>query len=268
MSVLRVGVINLMPEAERYEAMLSRVLGRAAFHLPDARDAKDAHAVQPVWIRLRDARYASSDHDHLARTYRSFGETDDDEKLDGLIVTGAPVETLPYEDVFYFRELATIAGAARTRGLPTLGLCWGGLALGKLLGIEKVRYAQKLFGVYPLRMRDDGSTVHCAQSRHAGIDDAVLEHAEARGEVRLLAHGAQSGYSVFESADGLWTAHLGHPEYELARLVFEYRRDRAAGRTDVIAPVGVDLTDPPRAPETHGPRFFAAWLAKLGARRA
>ncbi len=260
MNVVRVGVINLMPEAEHYEPMLARALDHGAQRTSSA---DGPLALQLPWIRLREARYASSDRDHLARHYRTWSEAGRGHGLDGLIVTGAPVETLPYDEVYYFRELSEVVGDARAQGISVLGLCWGGLALAKMVGIEKVHYPTKLFGVYPMQMQDDGSLVHCAQSRHAGIADRTLEAAAADGVVRLGAHGAEGGYSVFSSADGLLTMHLGHPEYVLSRLVFEYRRDRAAGRTDVSAPVGVDLTDPPRAAETHGPRFFADWLRGL-----
>jgi homoserine O-succinyltransferase len=85
----------------------------------------------------------------------------------------------------------------------------------------------------------------------------------------VLAYSELFGHSVFESSDGRYLMHLGHPEYSAARLVEEYRRDRALGRGDVGPPHGVDLEQPERGYRSHGARFFAHWLAQLRvARRA
>jgi homoserine O-succinyltransferase len=233
--LLRVGIINLMPAAEAYEAML---LGAFA-----------QHRIAPIWIRLRSHGYASSDAEHLARHYVSYERAG---ALDGLILTGAPVEELAFEQVRYFAELRAILEHARSHVPSTLGLCWGGMALAHLLGIGKRRYDRKLFGVYPLD--EHGG---CAQSRHAGLDQQALRAAVERGIVRVIA-----GDSIVESADRRYLIHLGHPEYTPARLRFEYERDRALGREDVGEPYGVG----PHAPSTplpHGYVFFARWLAQI-----
>jgi homoserine O-succinyltransferase len=230
--------------------------------------------VEPVWIRLHTHSYASSDLLHLERWYVPF-ERALAEGLDGLLLTGAPVEELAYDDVRYWSELREILLVARASIASTLGLCWGGMALGKLLGIEKAGYPHKLFGVYPLARRahgralfDDASdSLVCAQSRHAGIDDAALEAVERAGMVHLLAHSAEGGYTIFESADRRYLAHLGHPEYAPARLAFEYQRDRRLGRADVAAPHEVDLEHAEAVALPHGRRFLTGWLRELADRR-
>jgi homoserine O-succinyltransferase len=234
---LRVGIINLMPAVEGYEPMLLEPLGRGG------------PWVEPVWLRLASHGYQSSDAKHLARHYRQF---DDAGALHGLILTGAPVEELPFEEVRYFEELRGLLECARGSIASTLGLCWGGMALAHLLGIAKVRFARKLFGVYPL-----AGYGPCAQSRHAGLDLAQLAEADRRGLVRVL-----SGDTLLESRDRRYLMHLGHPEYTPARLRFEYLRDRELGRADVDPPgdVGCDAAD---APLPHGYSFFAHWLASL-----
>ncbi|HEX5656233.1 MAG TPA: homoserine O-succinyltransferase [Polyangiales bacterium] len=234
---LRVGVINLMPSAEAYEPMLLEPLGRSA------------HWVEPIWIRLASHGYQSSDAAHLARHYRSFDEAG---ALDGLILTGAPVEELPFAEVRYFAELQGLLERARTSIPSTVGLCWGGMALAQLLGVGKVRFARKLFGVYPLE-----GFGPCAQSRHAGLDLTQLGEAEAHGSVRVLA-----GDTLVESTDGRYLMHLGHPEYTPARLRFEYLRDRELGRADVDPPLAVE-DDASPSPLPHGITFFANWLAVL-----
>lgn len=268
--VLRIGVINLMPAAESYELLLLRALGGAAETL----EQHARMAIAPVWIKLERHLYGSRDAAHLYANYRSF-ERAMEGGLAGLILTGAPIETLPFEAVRYWRELRPILERARAELTSTLGLCWGGLALAKLLEIEKRSFESKLFGSFALRALTlaqgpnlaGSGTVHCAQSRHAGIDDEPLEQAAAAGSVRLLAHGEATGYSVFESADGRFVMHLGHPEYDRERLVHEYLRDQAAGRHDVTAPHGVDLASS-AALRSHGPLFFARWLERIAVHAA
>lgn len=258
---LRIGIINLMPKVEQYEPMLCRVLAPAA----------DAANVQLdlAWIALATHTYASSDAAHLARAYVPFARALR-AGLDGLILTGAPVEELPFAEVRYWPELWTILQGARAEIPSTLGLCWGGMALAHLLGIAKVRYAKKLFGVYPMRVLDAmpggeaaGTEVHCAQSRHAGVDARGFEEAARAGLVVPRMHADELGHVVFDSSDGRFSMHLGHPEYDAARLMFEYTRDRVLGRSDVSAPHGLDLTAPRAHFRSHGPRFFAAWLTRL-----
>ena len=225
-SSLRIGIINLMPRAQSYEATLLRPLQQTGV------------AFEPLWIKLKDHAYASSDRQHIERVYQSFDAVLERGPLHGLLLSGAPVEELGFAEITYWPELVDILGQARERITSTLGLCWGGLALAHMLGIHKVNLDSKLFGVFPLRRlnaepapgrsRDD--ELFCPQSRHAGITDAELEAASADGRVRLLAHSAAAGYSIFESCDRRFLMHLGHPEYEPERLVFEYERDRAAGR--------------------------------------
>ncbi|MGA2450526.1 MAG: homoserine O-succinyltransferase [Polyangiaceae bacterium] len=255
---LRIGIINIMPRAEVYEINLLRPLERAP------------QVVAPVWIRLRDHRYRSSDGGHLDAHYVRF-EDALREPLDGLILTGAPIEQLEYGEVTYWRELVSILEFARENIAGTLGLCWGGMALAKLLGIEKRSFSEKLFGVYSNRNLSPGRGVlgesddlfYCAHSRHSGIHDDDLEQAADRGVVRLLSHGALTGYSVFATVDGRFLMHLGHPEYDAERLVTEWRRDSALGRTDVGPPYNFDPEAPANLWRAHGMTFFARWLTNL-----
>jgi homoserine O-succinyltransferase len=89
-----------------------------------------------------------------------------------------------------------------------------------------------------------GASFPCAHRRHSGIDDAELERARDAGLVHLLAHGPDTGYSIFESFVGLFLAHLGHPEYPAERLEQEWERDRALGRVDLDPPRNYDLSAP------------------------
>ena len=256
---LRVGIINIMPRAETYEANLLGPLARAS------------SLVEPVWIRLESHGYGSSDARHIERRYVTFERAASASSLDGLILTGAPVEDLPFEEVHYWSELEAILREARRTIPSTLGLCWGGLALAKQLDIEKQSFSKKLFGVYRNRSFAAGGGLltggqerfWCAHSRHSGIRDEVLERAAEDGRVNLLSHAPETGYSIFQSRDRRYLAHLGHPEYDPQRLVFEWERDRALGRADVAPPVNFDPEAPQDQWRSHRTTFFSRWLASL-----
>ncbi len=256
---LRVGIINVMPQAERYEFHLLYPLGRSIIQ------------VEPVWIRLEHHTYKSSNPAHMDQYYVTFQDAISEQPLDGLIITGAPVEELPFEEVTYWEELSTILRFARTNIHSSLGICWGALALAKMLGVEKIIHPMKIFGVYDTRnllrthpiTGDFDDVFSCPQSRHAGINDDVMESEEARGTIRLLAHAENAGYVIFESADMRYLMHVGHPEYEAERIAVEYWRDRERGRSDVTVPVNFDLRNPVNRWRTHCLDFFAQWLRFL-----
>ncbi|MCL2218819.1 MAG: homoserine O-succinyltransferase [Chitinispirillia bacterium] len=256
---LRVGILNIMPRAETYEFSLLQPLGRSVLQ------------IEPVWIKLKTHNYNSSDRSHLDKLYVTFEEAVARSRLDGLILTGAPVEEIPFEDVVYWEEIKRILKYARKNVTSTLGICWGGLALAKYLGIDKTLYDKKIFGVYKTVNLKRGHTITgemddwfwCAQSRHSGINDAALEQAQEDGSVQLLAHADGAGYIIFESADSRFLIHLGHPEYDPGRLVEEYRRDAAKGRTDVDPPKNVDLDNPVNLWRSHRTEFFTQWIKYL-----
>lgn len=253
---LRVGIVNIMPRAETYETYLLRPLARATL------------AVSPVWIRLRSHEYGSSDSEHIRRHYIPFDDAIRAEGLDGLILTGAPVEELEYCDVHYWSELSQILQFCRANVASVLGLCWGGLALAKLLGIEKRPFASKLFGVFRDRnlvpdhpiLGGSDDLFWCVHSRHAGIRDEDLETARDLGIVNLLSHGPRTGYSLFESADGRYLMHLGHPEYEASRLREEWIRDSTLGRPGVGPPENFNLVRPASVWQSHCNDLFLQWL--------
>jgi homoserine O-succinyltransferase len=254
---LKVGIVNIMPRLEAYEPLLLRRL------------AASARAVEPVFIRLESHGYTSSDRAHLDRFYRTFEKAG---SLDGLIITGAPVEEVPFEEVHYWRELTAILREAQGTIRSTLGICWGGLAIGARLEVPKVLFPRKLFGVYDHRVERDGDALlprerlawlRCAHSRHSGSDEEAIARAAEAGHLRVLASSPEAGTTIYASPDHRFVAHLGHPEYEADRLVFEWDRDRATGRTDVNAPHQLDLASPRTTWREDSETFFARWLGLL-----
>lgn len=255
-SPIRVGIVNIMPRAETYEPYLLRPLNRVL--LP----------VQPVWIRLASHQYASSDAARISSRYVTFEQALGSGPLDALVLTGAPVEELAFEQVHYWSELSEILHFCGRSLASTLGLCWGGLALAKLLDLEKRAFPKKLFGVFqnqhlaPEHVITGGSDdlFWCAQSRHSGVPDRELEAARDAGVVSLLSYGVDTGYTVFESTDHKYVMHLGHPEYEPARLVHEWERDASLGRADVDPPRNFDVRRPHNNWRSHCNELFSQWL--------
>jgi homoserine O-succinyltransferase/O-acetyltransferase len=253
---LRIGILNIMPKAQDYEFNLLFPLGRSVLQ------------IDPVWIRLKTHEYVTTDKLHLEKLYVTFEDAIRENILDGLIVTGAPVEEIPFEEVEYWNELCSILTYARKNIASTLGLCWGGLALAKMLGIEKMKYPKKVFGVFESRNLDREHPVtgeiddvfFCPQSRHAGISDSVLEAERDIGNIRLLAHSKDAGYFIFESSDKKFLVHLGHPEYNSRRLVEETLRDRKKGRKDVGDPVNFDIENPVNRWRSQRNEFFTQWI--------
>jgi homoserine O-succinyltransferase len=253
---LRIGILNIMPKADTYEFSLLHPLGRSVMQ------------IEPVWIKLDTHSYSSTDPSHLQKLYVSFKDAVDKQHLDGLIVTGAPVEDLPFEEVSYWNEIQRILKYAQKNIPSTLGICWGGLALAKFIGIEKTLFKKKIFGVYEAINLDHNHPItgemddhfYCAQSRHAGITDEVLEAEQKKGNIRLLAHSKGAGYTIFESIDQRFIIHLGHPEYEPGRLIEEYQRDVKLGRSDVDPPTNVDLEQPANTWRSHRNEFFSQWI--------
>ncbi|MBA4311401.1 MAG: homoserine O-succinyltransferase [Chlorobiaceae bacterium] len=259
--MLRIGIFNVMPEAEKYEFSILRSIGNSNI------------SVIPAWIRATNHNYKSSDKDYIKQWYLTFEEAIKNEPLDGLIITGAPVETIPFEAVTYWKELLEIFSYANTNIVSTLGICWGGLAIAKIFGVEKINYAKKLFGVYASKNLNrnhpitDGlnDTFYCPQSRYAGFNENDLRIAADAGKINLLAHSEEAGHFIFESGDGRFIGHLGHHEYDAERIVFEHFRDIQKGLES--APANFDVNNPKNTWWEEGNEFFARWLKSIYSKR-
>ncbi len=255
---LRVGVVNLMPRAETYEPLIARALG------PE---------VELAWIRLSTHGYSSSDPARIAARYERYDRALARGPLDGLLLTGAPVETLPFSEVRYWDELSEVLSDARRRVRSTLGICWGAMALAKTLGVEKTTLPRKVFGSFEHELTPAGramlpgldGTYRCAQSRFATLREVELDLAERDGRLTRLALATETGTTLLATPDRSVVMHLGHPEYEPARVAYEWSRDRVAARSDVDAPRGfdADVATPTLPWERDSRAFFRAWRASL-----
>ena len=251
---LRIGILNIMPLGKQYEFNLLHPLGLSPLQ------------IEPIWIRLKSHSYRTWDLEHLKNLYVHWEEAMSPTPLDGLIITGAPVEHLPFEEVHYWKELVNLIEEAKLKCASTLGLCWAGFAMAYMAGVEKENFNKKLFGVYPMRslvpshslMGTQDDEFFCPQSRHAGLPDIEMEKAEQKGKLRLLAHGEKVGYTIFETPDQRQLMHLGHPEYNVDRVKSEMQMDKK--RADVPPPENFDLTKSNTSWRSHRNLLFQQWL--------
>ena len=179
---LRIGILNIMPLGKQYEFNLLHPLGLSPLQ------------IEPVWIKLKTHSYKTWDLNHLNNLYITWEEANNPEPLDGIIITGAPIEHLAFEDVKYWDEFVKIVNEARNSCASTLGLCWAGFALAYLAGVDKQVFDRKLFGVFPLKSLVPGHPLMgtqddefiCPQSRFAGLPDLEMEKAQKDGKLNLL----------------------------------------------------------------------------------
>ena len=168
----------------------------------------------------------------------------------------------------YWEEIQEILKYAQQNITSTLGMCWGGMAISKYLGIDNIQYKKKVFGVFETKNLDPDNKITgemddvfwCPQSRHSGYEDAILERERDKGKINLLAHAEKGGYIIFESPDHHFLIQLGHLEYNADRLIFEYKRDLKAGRTNVDPPENLDLDSPVNRWRGNRIEFFSQWI--------
>ena len=254
---LRIVALNLMPTKTVTETQLLRLLGNTSLQ------------VELTLLRTASYQPRNTDHTHLDTFYRTFDEVKH-EQFDGLIVTGAPVEQMPFCEVAYWQELSQVLDWATENVFSSMFICWGAqAALYHYYGIEKQPLSKKLFGVYPhtvenrthrlLRGFDD--LFFAPHSRHTTVrTQDVLSHPS----LEVLATSKEAGLYLAVSCDGRRVFVTGHSEYDPETLELEYKRDLNAG-LPIEPPVNYypdnDCSMPPRVTwRAHGNMLFGNWL--------
>ena len=219
---LRIVALNLMPTKIATETQLARLLANSP--------------LQVQLTLLHTASHAASHvpGGHMEAFYKTFDEIRG-ERFDGMIITGAPVEQMPFEKVDYWPELCQIMDFTRTNVYSTLHVCWGAqAALYHHFGIQKRPLPEKMFGIFPHRVtrpsnplvRGFDEEFWAPHSRHTGIDE---EQVKACKDLRVLAESDEAGIYLMSTDSGRQIFVTGHPEYERLTLDAEYRRDVAKG---------------------------------------
>jgi homoserine O-succinyltransferase len=238
---LRILLLNLMPTKIDTETQLSRLLGNT-----------------PLQVELHLMRMASHDsknvtEEHLTSFYRTFDEYSD-EFFDGMIITGAPVEKMEFEEVDYWSELCEVMEWSKTHVHSTFHICWGAQAgLYYHYGINKRPLPEKMFGVFPHRadyvrsilLRGFDDVFYVPHSRHTTV---AREDIEAVPELKILASSEEAGVYAVTTKGGYQIFITGHSEYDPLTLEKEYKRDKNLG-----LPISVPKNYYPNDDDTQAP---------------
>ena len=255
---LKIAIVNLMPTKVATETQLLRLLSNTSLQVEASLISMAAHSSKNTTAEHMEAFYVDSP------SIRKSGQ-----RFDGLIVTGAPVETLPFDEVDYWDELVALFEWSKTHVYNTLFICWGANAgLWHFHGVEKHVLDKKLSGVYPLERYDNTNQLliglddpfFMPQSRFTTV---LPEDTEAAG-LKVLAGSPQTGAVITVSPDHRQVFVTGHLEYDVDTLDKEYQRDVLAG-LDTAVPVNYyPEDDPTQKPmvrwRTYAHQFFANWL--------
>jgi homoserine O-succinyltransferase len=256
---LKVGIVNLMPTTVDTETQLLRLLGNSPLQ------------VDLIFLRMESHDSRNAPPGHLERFYVGAENIIRDRvRLDGLIITGAPVETLAFEDVDYWDELTAVLDYSRKNVWSTLHICWGAQAgLYYRYGVPKQVLPQKLFGVFPHGVNERHSTLFrgfddeflAPQSRHTESDRRAIA---AVPELTIESETDEAGVFIVTAREGREIYVTGHLEYDSLTLDREYRRDLGKGLSIAIPGNYYPNDDPTLPPvvrwRAHAHLFFSNWL--------
>lgn len=248
---LRIGLLNLMPNKISTETQLARLLGATPLQ------------IELTLVRLTDHVARNTPVDHMAAFYRPWCDVAD-ERFDGFVITGAPVERLPFEDVRYWPELKMIFNWTQTHVHRCLTICWAAqAALYHFHGVPKRELARKAFGVLSHRslvssspyLRGFSDRFDVPVSRWTEVCPSVLQTVSG---VRVLATSEETGPCLVDDPQHRMLHIFNHLEYETATLAEEYRRDQGAQLPSGYFPDD----DPSRPPmnRSHAHLLFANWI--------
>jgi len=254
---LEIAILNLMPTKIATETQLLRLLGNTPLQ------------VKVELLRTKTHESKNTSQDHLLTFYKTFDEIKD-RNFDGLIITGAPVELLEFEEVEYWQELCEIMEWSKTHVYSTFHICWGAqAALYYHYGIPKYTMDKKLFGVfkhrlvhhYPILFRGFDDEFLVPHSRHTTIHkEDVLLHPE----IKILAESKEAGIYAMQTKGGRQVFITGHSEYDAHTLQAEYLRDKNAG-LPIDIPVNYfpnddDTQDPPNTWRSCANLIYSNWI--------
>ncbi len=257
---MRIGLLNLMPNKEKTETQLARLIGSTPLQ------------VELTLITTGTYTPSHVSRQHLLDFYRPWEEVKD-EKFDGLLLTGAPIEKLPFEEVLYWDELTGILDWTQTHVHSTLDICWGAqAALYHFYGVPKYELPHKKFGVYPHRI------IRPADPLLRGFDDEFMVPVSRHTEVRrqdmplsdgfeILAESEQSGLCLISDRNRRHIYMFNHLEYDAGSLRDEYVRDRRKG-LDIDVPCNYFPGDdeklaPPNLWRSHAHLFVGNWINEV-----
>ncbi len=219
---LRIGLLNLMPTKIATETQLARLLSNTPLQVELELIAVENHVPK------------NTPAEHMIAFYKHFSDIKD-QNFDGFIITGAPVELMPFEEVEYWRELCEIMEWTKTHVHSTFHICWGAqAALYYHYGINKIVLPEKMFGIFPhtvevsnnMLFRGFDDTFMVPHSRHTAI---AREDIEKVSNIQIIASSPDAGVYAMSAQDGRQIFITGHSEYDARTLENEYLRDKNQG---------------------------------------
>lgn len=254
---LKIAILNLMPVKQDTELQLLRALSNTPLQ------------VDVTFMHMSSHVSKNTPASHLNRFYVTFDEVKH-QKLDGMIITGAPVEQMAYEEVNYWPELCEVMEWTKTHVTSTLHICWGAQAgLYYRYGIPKVLLPKKMFGVYPHRVlnrkvplvRGFDDVFYAPHSRHTAVDEEKLRATEG---LTIMAESDEAGIYLVMDEGGKNIFVMGHPEYDRLTLDNEYKRDLGKGLPIELPKNYYPQDNPDERPllqwRSHCNHLYANWL--------
>ena len=226
---IEIAIVNLMPTKIDTETQLMRLLGNSSLQ------------INVTLVNMDSYISKNTPQSHMHKFYKVFDEIKD-KHFDGMIITGAPVEQMEFDEVAYWKELSEIMTWADTHVTSTIHICWGAQAgLYHHYGVTKHTRDSKLFGIYEVMAEDKydallkgmNDKMYIPMSRHTDIDEDNLRSIP---ELKVLASGKECGIAIIKSVDNKRFFFMGHSEYDRTTLKNEYLRDVDKG-LDIQRPV-------------------------------
>ncbi len=254
---LKILLLNLMPTKIVTETQFSRLLGNTPLQ------------VELTLLKTSSHESKNTSKEHMIAFYKTFDEIKND-KFDGMVITGAPVEQLDFEKVDYWQELTEIFNWTKTNVHSTVFICWGAQAgLYHFYGVKKVMLSEKLSGVYKHKIVDKKSMLvrgfddefFAPHSRHSGVD---REEIYSIKNLKVLSESDEAGVYLIKSIDNSQVFITGHSEYDADTLKKEYERDKLAGLNPSVPknyfPFDNDSLPPLVTWRSHANLLFYNWL--------
>lgn len=255
--VLKVALLNLMPKKIDTENDFIRLLSHSPFD------------IELILVRFSSHRSKNTSEDHLERFYLDFSDIKQ-EQFDGLIITGAPVENMPFEDVNYWKELQQVFEWSKTNVTSSLFICWAAQAgLYHFHDIDKEILPQKMFGIYEHSILEPNHAIfkgfddsfYVPHSRHTTVSSELIK---ACTDIRLLVESDIAGAYIVKSNTYSHFFITGHSEYAPYALDSEYKRDKSKGLQIEIPSNYYRDNDPSLKPivrwRAHANLLFMNWI--------
>ena len=254
---LKILLLNLMPKKIETETQLSRLLGNSPLQ------------VELELIHTKSHLSKNTPQEHMLAFYKTFDDVKE-RTFDGMIITGAPVEQMPFEEVEYWKELCEIMEWTKTHVHSTFHICWGAQAgLYYHFGIDKKPLEEKMFGIFPhtvdykrsILFRGFDDVFMVPHSRHTTVD---IEDVKKCKELKILASSKQAGIYAMATKNGKQIFITGHSEYDANTLANEYFRDLNAGKPIKIPENYFPNDNPKKQPKvtwrSHANLLYSNWL--------